>query len=327
MSQTPKVSVLIPTYNYGQFLDEAIQSVLAQTFTDYELVIVDNCSTDNTSAVVERYLSDPRITYIRNERNLGLVGNWNKCLDLAKGDYIKMLCADDKFHPQILEKFVAVMEQHPNVMLVTSNNDFFGDKNKTRVRPFEGVVNGHRVRRHILVENGKNWIGEPSAVMFRRSGLAVGRFSSQLVALIDIEYWLRLLTMGNIYVLQESLSYFRWHNAAQTAVVRNMRNERTFEIYRYITLIRQFNQAHQQNDIPEIDEMVRFRASRCAALMYRMLPELHRKSSRIIFKRALEIGRKEKVLFDPVVRLLKGQAKFKVPPPAIPPVTANSASR
>lgn len=313
MLHTPRVSVLIPTYNYGHFLDEAIGSVLTQTFTDFELIIVDNCSTDHTQQVVAPYLGDDRITYIRNETNLGLVGNWNKCLDLARGEYIKMLCADDKLHPQLLEKFVAVLDAHPNVVLVTSNNDFFGDKNKTRVRPFEGVVNGHRVRHHILVENGRNWIGEPSAVMFRRSGLAVGKFNPQLIALIDIEYWLRLLTLGDIYVVQESLSYFRWHNAAQTAAVRNMRHERTFEIYRYFTSIRQFNEAHHQTDIPEIDQLVRFKASRCAALAYRMLPEIHRKESRLIFRKALAIGKKEKVLLDPLVRLLKGQAKISLP--------------
>ena len=71
----PKVSILIPTYNHGHFLDEAIQSALNQTFTDFELIIVDNCSTDNNEAIVAKYLTDKRVSYVKSERNLGLVGN------------------------------------------------------------------------------------------------------------------------------------------------------------------------------------------------------------------------------------------------------------
>ncbi|OLY94157.1 glycosyltransferase family 2 protein [Cnuella takakiae] len=307
----PKVSVLIPTYNYARFLDEAIQSVLAQTYTDFELLIMDNCSTDNTEAVVRPYLQDPRVTYYKNEKNLGLVGNWNKCLDHARGEYIKFLCADDKFHPHLLEKFVAVMEAYPSVMLVTSYNTYFGDRNRERVRPFTGLVNGQEARKHMISEGGKNWIGEPSAVMFRSSGLAVGHFNPKLVALIDKEYWLRLLTMGDCYVIPESLSYFRWHDSAQTAKVRNKMYERTFEVYHYITSIKKFNQEKRINDIPNLDQMIRMRASRVAALVYRTLPFIFRPDYRQVFLRAWQIGKQEHVMFHPLERLVRGEASLK----------------
>ncbi len=84
MNISPKVSVLIPTYNYAHYLDETIRSVLDQTFTDFELLIVDNRSTDNTAEVVKKYLGDNRVSFYANEKNVGLVGNWNKCLDYAK---------------------------------------------------------------------------------------------------------------------------------------------------------------------------------------------------------------------------------------------------
>lgn len=307
----PKVSVLIPTYNYGHFLDEAIQSVLAQTFDDFELIIMDNCSTDNTEAIVQPYLTDPRVNYHKNEKNLGLVGNWNKCLDHAQGQYIKFLCADDKFHPHLLEKFVAVMEAHPNVVLVTSFNTYFGDRHRERVRPFTGLVNGQEARRHIIKDGGKNWVGEPSAVMFRKSGLAVGHFNPKLVALIDKEYWLRLLTLGDCYVIPESLSYFRWHDSAQTAKVRNKMYERTFELYYYITSIKEFNRQKAIQDIPDLDQMVKKRASRCAALVYRTLPFIYRADYRKVFRRALEIGKQEKVMLHPFIRLIRGEAQLK----------------
>ena len=82
MVQSPTVSVLIPTYNYARYLDEAVSSVLHQTFQDFELIIVDDQSTDNTDDIIKKYLHDPRITYYKNQTNLGLVGNFNKSLKL-----------------------------------------------------------------------------------------------------------------------------------------------------------------------------------------------------------------------------------------------------
>src|SRR5688572_5841450 len=108
MKFSPKVSVLIPTYNYAHYLDEAIKSVLNQTFSDFELIIVDDKSSDNTSEVVQKFLSDPRVSFYINDENLGLVHNFNRCLEYAKGDYIKFLMADDIFNEQLLEKYVAV---------------------------------------------------------------------------------------------------------------------------------------------------------------------------------------------------------------------------
>ena len=79
MQTSPKVSVLIPTYNYACFLDKAIESILDQTYTDFELIIVDDLSDDNTNEVVYKYLEDKRITYHQNSYTHGLPGNWNKC--------------------------------------------------------------------------------------------------------------------------------------------------------------------------------------------------------------------------------------------------------
>ena len=129
MAHLPKVSVLIPTYNSAEYLNETIESVLSQTFTDFELLIVDNCSTDETESVVAKYLNDYRVKYVINEQNIGMCGNWNRSLSYAKGKYIKYLMSDDKFHPQLLEKFVAIMEEFPSVSLVSSYKKIFGNEN------------------------------------------------------------------------------------------------------------------------------------------------------------------------------------------------------
>ena len=86
-SSTPKVSVCIPVYNGSDYIAYAIQSVLAQTYKNFNLIVCDNCSTDNTEEIVRNF-EDPRLSYVRNNKNLGLVGNENRCLELSKGDYI-----------------------------------------------------------------------------------------------------------------------------------------------------------------------------------------------------------------------------------------------
>ena len=92
----PQVSVCIDSFNYGRFLPAAIESVLSQTFTDFELLVVDDCSTDDSFAIAQRYAAgDRRIVARRHERNLGMVRNRNACLALARGDYVKFLHADD----------------------------------------------------------------------------------------------------------------------------------------------------------------------------------------------------------------------------------------
>ena len=91
----PKISVCIPTYEYAHYIPFAIESILSQRFADFELIIVDDCSRDNTGEVVRRFQYDKRVLFERNERNLGLVANWNKCLAVAKGEYMKFVFADD----------------------------------------------------------------------------------------------------------------------------------------------------------------------------------------------------------------------------------------
>jgi len=97
----PLVTVAIPTYNSGErFLSDAIDSVLAQSFTNFELLISDNCSPDNTSDVVAEY-QDPRIRYVRHETNIGANANFNYCLDDARGDYLLLLSDDDLIDPDL----------------------------------------------------------------------------------------------------------------------------------------------------------------------------------------------------------------------------------
>ena len=120
----PTVSVCIPAYNAARFIGEAIGSVLAQTCRDFELVVVDDASADDTVDVVRRF-SDPRLRLLRNARNLGLAGNWNRATSEARGRYVKLLCQDDLLRPDCLADQVAVLD-HPgngDVALVCARRD------------------------------------------------------------------------------------------------------------------------------------------------------------------------------------------------------------
>jgi len=99
--QTPIVSVCIPTYKGAATIGAAIESVLGQSFASFELIVIDDGSPDATRLIVESF-ADPRITYLRNDHNLGPEDNWNRCLEVARGKYFKLLPHDDLLHPQCL---------------------------------------------------------------------------------------------------------------------------------------------------------------------------------------------------------------------------------
>lgn len=118
--ESPLVSVVIPTYNRADYLKQAIESVLAQTYTNFELLILDNCSTDQTPGIVAQF-NDPRIKYIRHQCNIGASANWTYGIYWAKGEYISILGDDDWYLPEFISKRVDVFNKYKNVLAVFSN--------------------------------------------------------------------------------------------------------------------------------------------------------------------------------------------------------------
>ncbi|RYE58650.1 MAG: glycosyltransferase [Sphingobacteriales bacterium] len=288
----PKVSVLIPTYNYARYLEEAIESVLNQTFTDFELIIIDDQSKDNTDEVVQKYLRDPRVSYQKNPVNLGLVGNFNRALELANGEYIKFLLADDKLEKTILSKFVAVLDTYPGVSLVTCISGTFGDVVQTREIPLNGLQPGKSVIMESLNHGKGNWIGEPSVVMFRKSSLPQGRFNPEYICLVDLDMWLRLLTTGDCYIVPETLAYFRKHGwqASDKSQIRNWFDEYYF--YRDVKKKNIYNVDLAQLDI---DTVIRRKAKKCVKRVSGLLPRFYKKGNLALIVEGLRIGRAEKI--------------------------------
>jgi len=221
----PLVSVCIPTYNHAHFLPAAIQSALDQTERNLEILIVDNCSTDNTAEVVQQFCSlDGRVRYVRNEVNLGLVGNLNHCLELANGMYIKYLLADDLLVPDCIEQMLKGFAVAPDVVLVASRRTLVNEALQPRrvagLQTEHGMLDGRSMISHTLF-NG-NYIGEPTAVMFRTAD-AVRGFSADFKRLVDVEMWFHLLEKGNLYYLTVPLVYIRQHESQEThGIIRSL---------------------------------------------------------------------------------------------------------
>jgi glycosyltransferase involved in cell wall biosynthesis len=221
---TPRLSVLIPVYNGEPFLAECIESVLAQDFDDYELLISDDYSTDGTGAVIKRYAAkDRRIRWWTNPATLELGGNFNRCLTEARGEFVKFVFADDKLlDTTMIRRMVEVLEQQPDVSLVGCASHVIDEH--SQLLAFRnhfgrsGVWNG----REIIVrcfETPGNIIGEPSLVMFRRSQVGSG-FNSRYRQIVDLEFYFHLLEQGKFAFIAEPLAAWRRHPAQQTEVNR-----------------------------------------------------------------------------------------------------------
>src|ERR1051325_8426833 len=112
---SPTVSFVVPCYKLAHLLKECIQSILAQTYENFEILIMDDCSPDDTESVAQSF-ADPRIRYIRNETNLKHLRNYNKGIELSRGRYVWLISADDCLRrPYILERYVNLLEKQPNV--------------------------------------------------------------------------------------------------------------------------------------------------------------------------------------------------------------------
>jgi glycosyltransferase involved in cell wall biosynthesis len=211
----PLVSVCIPTYRGAATLGATIASVLEQDYPQLEVWVVDDQSPDDTAAVVQA-IDDPRVHYVRNERNLGPEGNWNRCLQLARGKYYKLLPHDDLLAPGALREQVAVFETDSGEEIAL----VFGARRIIRpdgslIMTLRFMAGGPRripradaARR--CVRAGTNVIGEPGNGLLRRSlALRLGHYDAHYPYVIDLDFWFRALCYGDAYYTGTVASSFR----------------------------------------------------------------------------------------------------------------------
>jgi glycosyltransferase involved in cell wall biosynthesis len=235
-SMTPRVSICVPVCNGEPFLRECLDSVIRQTYRNCEVLIVDDASTDDSVGLAEEYSKqDRRFRVLRNDTRLGLAQNWNKCLTLARGEWIKFLFQDDWLHPECLERMIAAEDE--NAPLIACNRDFVFDdpddpgndyyrntvKHLCSFHEKRTVVPNSEFSRLImrfLTDNSVciNFVGEPSNMLIRRELMYdLGMFNPNLVQWCDYEYWSRLGSNHGIILVPEVLAKFRIHRGSTTA--------------------------------------------------------------------------------------------------------------
>jgi glycosyltransferase involved in cell wall biosynthesis len=229
MNSPPLVSVCIPTYNHARVIGDALRSATEQSYRNLEILIVDNHSDDDTEQVVAGFAGgDPRVRYVRNPENIGMARNFSACVALARGEYIKMICADDTLEPGCVGAMVDAMEGHSDIVLVGCARRLADERmaifKVVGARKGFAQIGGQAMIKECFSLG--NRIGEPSAVMFKRADAQRG-FDGRYSQLVDLEMWLHLLQKGDFAFLPEPLCSIRQHPDQATRV--NLRHGRIVE--------------------------------------------------------------------------------------------------
>lgn len=214
-TSVPRVSVVIPAYNNARDIAAAIDSVLAQDYIDFELVVADHASTDGTGAVLDRYRDDPRVRVLApTPAGGGALANWNRVSEHARGELLKLVCGDDLITPDALRRQVASFDAHPNVVLVAARRNLIDACGRQLMAArglagLEGCVPGRDAAKACILA-GTNIFGEPGCVMLRRDVLvAEGGWDSRFPYLIDQATYCRVMLHGNVVAIPDVLASFR----------------------------------------------------------------------------------------------------------------------
>lgn len=237
----PLVSICIPTHDNASVLGNALSSALRQVCSSLEILVFDNCSTDDTERVVRRVAGgDARVRYVRHRRNIGMADNFSACIAGAAGEFVQILCADDALEPRCADTLSAALLSEPDAVLAACGRTLVDEAMRplrvVRARTRRVVISGPHLARECFARG--NRIGEPSAVMFRREPALRG-FNTEYSQLVDLEMWFHLLGRGAAVLLPEALCLVRQHDHQATRV-----NIRTGRIVRDKQLLfRQFSPA------------------------------------------------------------------------------------
>ena len=216
------ISIVLPVYNGEKYLRESIDSVLAQTYKNWELLIVDDCSTDSSAAIAKEYASkDRRIYYYRNENNLRLPRNLNKGFRLAKGDYLTWTSDDNKFKPTALEKMYDALKNNQNAQFVFASCRVINSEGEA----IEYIMVDDKRKKQIV---GHNVVG--ACFMYTRKAYEeVGEYNPDFTLVEDYDYWQRIYAKFNAVAISDILYEYRWHDGALTSTMKKDAFNKTLE--------------------------------------------------------------------------------------------------
>ncbi|MCW5889734.1 MAG: glycosyltransferase [bacterium] len=225
----PRVSVVVPNYNYAALLPERMRSILAQTRRDFEVILLDDASTDDSVAVLEQYVDPPRVRLVRNAENGGNpFRQWARGIALARGAYVWMAEADDSADPRLLARCAGVLDAHPNVGLV--HCAFRRLDARGVAEDLSGVwwrdLDAERWRRDHVAPGAEelrwlacwNVISSASGVVFRRAVYdAAGGVDPSFRLAGDWDLWVRMARLADVGFVAEPLNLWRWHGGSVRA--------------------------------------------------------------------------------------------------------------
>lgn len=235
--KAPSVSLCVPTYNGETYLRECLESALVQTHTDLEVLIVDDDSTDDTLAIVEEFRRrDARLVLHRNASNQGLVANWNRCVALAHGQWIKFLFQDDVLDRRCIERMLAD-EQGATPLVICRRQilcegdvedqdrekflEFVRNNSIADMFPGRAAIGAEDFIEKFLRDPTHNWIGEPTAALIHRSAFErFGSFNQALVSLCDWEFFARVAVHAGLRLVDDQLATFRVHRLSTSGAQR-----------------------------------------------------------------------------------------------------------
>lgn len=238
----PLVSVIIPNYNHAQFLDERIQSVLNQTYQNFEVIILDDKSTDNSVAIINKYKDNPHISKVEiNEYNSGSsFKQWHKGFELAKGDIVWIAESDDSCDSFFLETLIRGYVEHNAILAFSRSVKYSIDGNKELflhqtnmkhdvVMPGRDFISSYMIDRNTVANAS-------SAIFSREAAIKADRSYMSLRGEGDWLFWIELMENGKVYFCDKSLNLFRFHdyNTTQTLSYRGVSQIEHMSLFDYL---------------------------------------------------------------------------------------------
>jgi glycosyltransferase involved in cell wall biosynthesis len=225
----PTVSVIIPSYNHEKFVAECIQSVLDQTFQDFEIVITDDASTDRTVEIIEGF-DDKRIKLFKHSTNRGVSITANNCIRHASGRYIAWLSTDDAWYPEKLKVQVRYLDEHPGLGVVFGKVDWIdeaGELITDQSFPYQNIFNVHNRTRVEWLRQfflAGNCLSLPCSLVRKECFADVGLFNPAYAKILDLDLWIRICFKYDIEILDQRLLKNRWLGDEKNASGGTLKN-------------------------------------------------------------------------------------------------------
>ena len=223
--EKPHVSIGLPVFNGEEFLEKAIESLLQQTYTDFELIISDNASTDRTREICEAFAAeDGRVHYYRNQKNIGAVQNWYRTFELSSGEYFTGAAHDDLYHPDFLLKCVEVLDRNPSVVICYTKTKAIDEQGRF-IKDLDIKIDSTSPKAHVRLYNiiGIDYLciqlfGLIRSVAFGNTQAYIGYYGCDRNTLAELSL------LGEIYEIPEYLFFHRLHPKALGAAKNSGRS-------------------------------------------------------------------------------------------------------